>query len=226
MRLLSELPEIEEKISGGELNLSHLSLAQTLFRQEKRIHRVEISKADKLQVLESFSQKSTREAERIAFSFSSAPAEFKSDRIHTVSENQVEMRFVASLETQKKIETLKGWLAHKHPDLPLGELFEKLCDLALEEWNPQKTAAPRKQRVGQKACKGSSKAGLRREIFRMTQNLCANCGSRHALQIDHIRPRAFGGDDHPENFRLLCRACNQRAAIRNLGFGKMSRYLR
>ena len=35
LRLLKELPEIEEKIENGSLNLTNLGLAQTLFNKEK-----------------------------------------------------------------------------------------------------------------------------------------------------------------------------------------------
>jgi 5-methylcytosine-specific restriction endonuclease McrA len=81
-----------------------------------------------------------------------------------ISENHIELKFTASIELQEKIERLKGLLAHQDPNLSLGELFEKLCNLGLEPWNPgkptkaempatsrqtamQRFAAPRKRRV-------------------------------------------------------------------------------
>jgi 5-methylcytosine-specific restriction endonuclease McrA len=54
---------------------------------------------------------------------------------------------------------------------------------------------------------------------------CSRCGSYHALQVDHIVPRAKGGADDPSNLRVLCRNCNQRAAIRSFGQAKMSEYI-
>ena len=36
MKLMSEIPEVESKINSGEITLTHLSMAQTLFRQEKK----------------------------------------------------------------------------------------------------------------------------------------------------------------------------------------------
>src|SRR6185369_13706857 len=36
MRLLKELPEIEEKINLGALNLTHLGMAQSLFKREQK----------------------------------------------------------------------------------------------------------------------------------------------------------------------------------------------
>ncbi|NUM89448.1 MAG: HNH endonuclease, partial [Bdellovibrionales bacterium] len=49
--------------------------------------------------------------------------------------------------------------------------------------------------------------------------------SRYALEIDHRVPRAHGGTSTPENLRLLCRSCNQRAAIQAFGLRKMEPHL-
>ena len=43
------------------------------------------------------------------------------------------------------------------------------------------------------------------------------CGERFALQMDHIVPRALGGQSTVENLRLLCHAHNQHAAEREFG---------
>ncbi len=69
-------------------------------------------------------------------------------------------------------------------------------------------------------------ASVKRFVWRRDQGKCQRCSSRHALQMDHRVPRALGGDDSPENIRLLCRHCNQRAAIEALGVDKMEAYLR
>jgi 5-methylcytosine-specific restriction endonuclease McrA len=57
------------------------------------------------------------------------------------------------------------------------------------------------------------------------QNRCEICGSGYALEVDHIYPKALGGEDLPENLRLLCKSCNQRKAIQNLGIKKMDQHL-
>lgn len=61
-----------------------------------------------------------------------------------------------------------------------------------------------KQRVGH---------GIRREIFKRDR-FCTNCGSEFSLEVDHILPKGLGGDNDLRNLRLLCRQCNQRAALR------------
>ena len=43
---------------------------------------------------------------------------------------------------------------------------------------------------------------------------CSNCGTTHNLEIDHILPKAMGGTNEKNNLRILCRPCNQRAAVK------------
>lgn len=52
------------------------------------------------------------------------------------------------------------------------------------------------------------------------------CGSRWALELDHIRPFAQGGDHSPENLRVLCRTHNQLRALETYGRPKMARNIR
>ncbi len=278
MKLLKEIPEIEAKINQGEISLTHIGLAQTLFRQEKRFQQKEMSSNQKLSVLEKIANKSVREAERITLSLSSTSgAAMKPDRMNAVSENLIELKFTASLDLQEKIERLKGFLAHKHPNISLGELFERLCDLGLSEWTPgarrknvpaasakvpsvsriksspaaltetptntpaaptkpcsaapakpcsvlptkPSSAAPRNRRV----IGAPSKARIIREAFQKSKNKCEHCSSHYALEVDHIIPLAKGGSSMAQNLRILCRSCNQRAAIREFGIQKMDRYL-
>ena len=56
----------------------------------------------------------------------------------------------------------------------------------------------------------------RQQLWVKHQGKCQKCKSEHFLQIDHIKPVAFGGESNLENLRLLCHNCNQRAAMRNL----------
>ncbi len=223
MKLLREVPEIEGKINQGKISLTHIGLAQTLFRQEKKNQLKEMSPEQKLSVLEQIANKPVREAERIVFSLSSAPEVARPDRMSAISETQIELKFTASAEIRQKIEKLKGILAHTKPNLSLGELFEILCDFGLNEWAPSKTAAPRKRRVGR--AQPQFQAQIRREVFKRADNQCENCKSQYALEIDHIHAQALGGSSKIENLRVLCRSCNQRAAIDTYGMSKMDKHL-
>jgi len=211
MRLLSELPQVEEKINTGELSLTNLNLAQNLFRREKKARR-QYSSSEKLDVIGQLENKSSREAERVIANISPAPK---------VAESGVELKLTVTKETIDKIERLKGLLGHTHPGITLGELFVVLCDLGLQKLDKSLPAAPR---VSMRQ-KPPSQAAIRRTVWQRDK-VCQLCGSGYALQIDHIVPRALGGGSNIENLRLLCRHCNQRAAVEVFGREKMENYLK
>lgn len=254
MRLLKELPEIEQKIESGALTLTNLGMAQTLFRHEQKksvrpekIKTVDkneeshcvghLSRSDKLSLLEQLEHKSKRQAEQIVLSQSSDPQMLKPDRIKTVTETKIEIQFVADQTLLNKIEKLKGLLAHSHPQISMAELMTKLCDLGLQQLDPVMKKAkkaksaqadavnpPAPARVRDVPKRSHISSTVRQEIWFKAKGQCQNCGSQHALQIDHIKPVALGGLNEADNLRLLCRPCNQRAAIEMLGQRKMERF--
>ncbi len=215
MRVLKDLPEIEEKINSGALSLSHLGTAQSLFMREPNL-----SKNKKLEVLKSFEHKTKREVEKIAAQIS--PLKFsQSDRVKYVSENEVEIRFIVNEAFLKKLDKRRGLLAHKKPNIKMAELFDMVCDLGIEKWDKSDDQASAPARVTLR----QSKAAKERFIHKRDGGKCRICGSQYALEIDHILPKSMGGEDNIENLRLLCRLCNQREAIRILGLKKMDPYI-
>jgi hypothetical protein len=68
-------------------------------------------------------------------------------------------------------------------------------------------------------------APLRQEVWFRDKGCCTQCGSTRALQVDHIEPFSLGGTHSIDNLRLLCRSCNQRAAIKKIGLSHMTQYL-
>ncbi len=245
MQLITELPEVEEKINQGELSLSHLGIAQSFFRQEKKVQQAEVSKELKLEILEQISDKTIRETQKFMFSQSSAPETLRPEKVSIVSQDRIEFRFTAKANMENKVQELKGLLAHKYPNLSNAELFELLCDQAIERIKSHKSAdkpqrpsathmkprsseavPPLSQNQAHGNIQSVSHLQVRRQVWRQDECKCSNCSSAYALEIDHRLPRAKGGTDDKENLRLLCRKCNQRAAIRQLGIEKMSPLLR
>jgi 5-methylcytosine-specific restriction endonuclease McrA len=111
------------------------------------------------------------------------------------------------------------------------EVFRRALQALVTKLEKQKFAAtehPRAQR-------GSSKtrhipAAIKREVSKRDGHRCTfmsqdgrRCGSRDALEFDHVLPVALGGMSTLENLRLLCRAHNQYEADRAFGAGFMHR---
>lgn len=66
---------------------------------------------------------------------------------------------------------------------------------------------------------------IKRLVWRRDDGRCGGCGSTHGLEFDHKLPLALGGTNTTDNLRLLCRPCNQRAAILTIGAKTMNRYI-
>ncbi len=301
MKLITELPEVKGQIHQGHLSLTHLSMAQSLFKQEAKSSQA-LSKEAKLEVMEKLSQTSTREAEKVILSQSSDPVSLRPESSRMVTEEVVELRFTVPAIVEEKLQRLKGLCAHQAPGLSRGELLDKLCDLALREWDPSTTKRERQQKANpkvaakdkqqenqkaqhanpdanpdanpkaqeenlirkasiikapvtittpegaqalspktnitsekvlltnstpapQKRCSKYLSSQVRREVFRRGRNQCSRCQSTYALEVDHIHPQGMGGSSELSNLRLLCRACNQRAAIRSYGQQQMEGFL-
>ena len=125
MRLLKELPEIEEKIKDGGFTLTNLAKAQTYFRHKKKSS--PLSTEEKREFLKKLENKSSREAEKILLAL--APTCQGRERIKPVSPENLEFRFTAPAELLEKINELKALLAHSHPSASLAEIFSLAVDL-------------------------------------------------------------------------------------------------
>lgn len=204
MRLLKDLPEVEEKISSGALNLTNLALAQKLFVKQKKSG-ASLLADQKIKILSQLENQTTREAERIVCAI---------DPEMKPRKKELNFNAIEDDELREKLLKTKGLFAHTDPDMSLTDLLHKLCDHAIEK----------KTSVG--APKLNSKAELYRQVWRRDQGRCTNCGSTQAVQREHKIPKAVGGKDTLENLCLLCRSCNQRRAIEFYGLQKMEKYLK
>ncbi len=239
MRLLrdvpsAEIPHIEAKITSGALSLTNLVLAQTLFSKEKKAGR-QMTADTKLTVLSQLENQTTRQAEKIVCGISPEMLARK---------KELHFNLIDDDSLREKLLRLKGHYAHVQSNMSLTDLLHRLCDEKLESINKLKSpSAPGANLktttssidVGTRPVAGgspltgglraASQAEVRRHVWRRDKGQCSNCRSTFALEVDHVRPRAVGGPLTVENARLLCRACNQRAAIEYFGLVKMTGHL-
>ncbi len=165
-----------------------------------------------------------------------------------VSEQKMFVQFLASEALIEKYEEAKALLSHRHPDAGFAEVLAVLLNEFIERHSPAARQKRREKRRVAAAGGKSSTVGAdgghersdttrhipvctRDEIFTRDEGQCTyvgpggtRCRSRHALQVDHIRPYAAGGTHDPENLRLLCAAHNRLAAEHTLGEQVMRRY--
>lgn len=187
-RMMSELPQITAKIENGDLNLTQLNQSKQFFKDE----RISDPKG-KLEILGKIAGKTTRESEKIL-------RDLKKD----ISTKKVCLWMKEpTLDELKKIQNLK---AHSCPDM--DALLTKMCHTLDSLWNP----ARREGKISASDSRYLS-SGLKAEVWRRDLGKCRNCGSTRALEFDHIKPFALGGQSKLENLQLLCRNCNQRKSV-------------
>jgi hypothetical protein len=220
MRMLREIPQVEVMIESGELNLTHVGIVQSLFSHQKREGKA-MDQTEKITVLRKVAGQSTRETQKIVYALADTPLKFK-ESIKMVGEDRYEVTFTTKEATIQNLEKLKGMLAHTHPGITLDQLIHKLTELGLEAFKPVKPAQPNNSVVSPRPI---SKAQIKRQIWKRDQGQCTNCGSTFAVEEDHRWPKAKGGKYTIENMRLLCRSCNQRAAIKHYGSDKMAAHI-
>lgn len=195
-RLLAEVPEIEEKIEDGSLNLTNITMASHIFKNEE-IKDTEVKK----EIIKQIENTTKKECEsRLKQFFENSPP----------APNLFILKVELREEGYELLENLKGLLAHRKRNL--SEVFEIIFEAAVERLTEKKfkTKASRKTSTGNPRY---IKASLKKAVYERDK-VCQKCGGKHALEIDHRVPFALGGKTEITNLRLLCRSCNQRARIR------------
>ncbi|MCK5074005.1 MAG: HNH endonuclease [Bacteriovoracaceae bacterium] len=219
MRVSLRVPVIKNKIDKGELSISNANLLSSFFNQSKT------SQQEKKDVVHRVAGTSKRECENILNSIKKEkglPNSPKAPHIRNETQDTVRLSLSINKKTMAKIKKLKGIYAHKQ-DTDLAKIIDLMADSLLEKEEA-------KQIPKQKSIKTPKKKGryipksVRAQVFKRAKNKCEICGSIHALQIDHRKPFALGGDNSISNLRLVCRNCNLRSGIKVFGLEKMKRH--
>ncbi|HXH74758.1 MAG TPA: HNH endonuclease signature motif containing protein [Bacteriovoracaceae bacterium] len=204
-RLLAHIPEIEEKIENGCLNLTILGQANTFFK-EQNIEKIE----DKKIILKKLEDLTKKECEKKLFELSGdkRPAKEGSKRI---SKDQVKVSIILSDETQAEVDKLKTLLGK---NLSMDELIKFMAKTAIAKVEKDKFKQTERPKSPPPAdARRTPSAAIKREVYKRDK-CCTKCGSQHYLNYDHREAYALGGKTDLQNIRLLCFNCNQRSRIR------------
>jgi len=210
-RLFTELPEIENKIQVGDLNITSLSKIQSFLKVEESAEN-ELSREEKLDLICHLENKSTREIEKDLVRFSNKPAlmaeKFKvATSMPVLGEELVSFaKFEALLnDTQSKLLTeFKNLFAHELSDFSDGAilnfLLEKIVNqkkkkLGLSEKKEATTInAPLPSAPKVKQQRAHIPIVTQRKVWARANSCCEHkdikshtrCNSKHALEIDHV----------------------------------------
>lgn len=241
MRLIKEIPQVEEKLEKGKISLMVASQIQSFVRRENKKRKEEkkspISKSEKLELIEVLEGTSARICEKKLLERAPEIA-LPKEKVRSISEEKTLVQFVADKKLMNKIERLKWLLSHQNVEGRYDQLFEKVIDMALEKLDPEK----RRERRAKKAKKGalgeSSPPALevetrnrhipqaiRDQVWTRDRGRCQyqapvtgkKCESQYCLEIDHRKAYALGGGHQIENLQLLCRNHKQHKARKIFG---------
>ena len=199
VRLAKEVPEIKQKIDQGSLTLSAVTTAFKHLRKKPV--------AEKRKVLKSMENKSSREVKAM---FLEPTPTLKIKKTEYV--DKVHLRLELSHEQNRKLEQLKALKSHKHNiESLLMDLIEK--DLKSYE-NAQRKSSEFNESKGFGAPRSKNprqiSMRLRNDVLRTANYQCQfpGCDSDHFLQVDHIVPVRWGGDQRRNNLQILCSSHN------------------
>ena len=242
MRLIKEFPEIEQKIESGALSFSNISQAQSFFRDVSTGTQGDgpkiVTLETKLRVLERLENKSSRDGQKELIQLGGDTA-LPREQERVLTDDKSEIKSVMDQALREKLDEVRSLLGPDAMSLGFAELIAKIADIGVEALKAKKFGKRRAetkiaQANGQTADKLKSPAAptpapeLRRPssnpryvskdiksiVWQRDRGVCRGCGSRRGLNFDHIVPVARGGQGTPDNLRLLCFACNQRAGIK------------
>jgi hypothetical protein len=154
-------------------------------------------------------------------------------RVAPIAPERYAVQFTASARTLEFIERAGQLLGRSVNSNDLDEALAQGLEALVASIEKRRFAATSKPRAQRKASQGRRiPAALKREVWKRDQGQCTFvaengrvCGSRTALEIDHIQPVAKGGRTALDNLRLLCRAHNQYEAENAFGAGFMREVL-
>jgi len=233
MRLLTELPEIETKIATGELSLSNVQQAQSLFREMRISEPMRIvDRKEKIQVLARIENKSVREAQKELLKIQPQVASPK-ERERVVNETASEIKFLMTDQLRQKLEEVRSLVGTKGAYMTYAELIEVMSDLSVDALKARRFGKKRVEQESQTNAVMKKSATLatkvpaankryiprvmKHSVWQRDGGKCTGCGTRKHLNYDHIKPVALGGSSSVDNLRLLCFQCNQRASTKTFG---------
>lgn len=217
MRLIRDVPEVEDKIATGRLSIHLAARVQSVAAKWP----VE----DKVKLIERVEGKSAREAER---EFAKADPKGPKETTKWLDGENVQIGFSLTRETFKSLQELLSIRTHVDIAKTYKVIFTDLVELGQKQWNPLQRNADSASSLhcvkeGDEYATISPK--LRDAVWKRDGGVCtyvnpengARCTSTDLLQIDHIHPLALGGKNELSNLRLLCAQHNRRRAAKTYG---------
>ncbi|MBD3180049.1 MAG: hypothetical protein GF417_10900, partial [Candidatus Latescibacteria bacterium] len=142
------------------------------------------------------------------------------------------IRFSAGEDFMKKLEKVKSLLSTRYPEgVNLELLFDQLLEGYLDKNDPERREGDNNIEIDKLNRNRNIPQRVKDRVYKRDGGRCSfvsrtgrKCNSTWNLQFDHIVPFGKGGDNSPDNLRLLCARHNQLMARREYGPEHISRF--
>ena len=138
-----------------------------------------------------------------------------------------------SREFMETLEETRDALSHTHPGASTEEILMACMRLMLDKKAKDKGLVERPQKAPRPCRPHRIPAHVRREVMKRSGGRCEwvfengeRCNSTWQIEVDHLDPKALGGQATVESCRAACRPHNLLAARRVFGDAWMDRYTR
>ena len=237
LRLMTDVPKVEAKISTGDISLTVAANIQSFLYAEKKSNRP-YSQEAKLELIETCMNKSVREVQQEFVSRN--PEIEKREVVRQTSDDRVRVSHSISTDLEAKLQRIKDLWSNVDPTMSRETLLDRMAEITLDKIDPvrkahraavRNRAQPADDCVTQAASASENSlhahevkrsryiaADVKRAAFTKNSGQgCAfvseatgqRCGSTFQLQVDHVEPYSKGGGHEPENLRLLCAQHNR-----------------
>ncbi len=237
-QLMQEVPEIEDKLKSGELNLTQAVLVQKSVETAQKENGTKVTKEKKEKLIKAIKKVNNYETKSILASELNLIPQSE-DRVLPQSNNTVRVELNLTKEQYEKLKLVQSLLSHKIPDQNLASVLDYLMNQEVNKNSFTKNSMTRGFSVVQKNDEPLPKKTryipitVKQELFKRAQGYCefvgkdgVRCQSRYKLQIDHFKiPFSQGGKNSTENCKILCTNHNlHRASLAGIGFERITTF--
>ena len=240
-QLMEDVPEVEDKLKSGELNLTQASLIQKSVETAQKEKGTKVSKETKEKIIQSIEKMNNFETKSILASELDLTPKLD-DKVSPQSNNTVRVELNLTQEQYEKLKLVQSLLSHMIPDQNLASVVEFLLDQNLNKNSFTKEIMTRSFKLSPKEINqeksNSNKQryiplSVKQALFKRSKGSCefvskagVRCQNRYKLQIDHYEvPFSQGGENSIENCKLLCSNHNlHRASLAGIGFEMTSKF--
>lgn len=224
-RLLAEAPEIADKIQGGEIKLSQISMVQKASREIFRQTASRVTVAEKIEVLKLVGSKNHCETQSaIADYFQVRPKYENSFKIQC--DGSVRFEITLSKELHERLKQAQALVSHAVPSGDITEFLDYVAGRIIKQKTSVRGPGDSGVALSYKADGGPKHFSLSVKKNTLGDQKCCQytdpithkkCNSNWFLQVDHRHPRWAGGTGAPENAQILCGMHNRLKYRRECG---------